>query len=148
MFETQLSNIIKFISSKPLKIKIKISSNTICAVSLSKPLIQRFRSGLSSLSSTASSIFNSYISTPPHPSLLIFLPLRSTGHCGFPPFPFFAFYCLSVLLSSSHLSETMSAEKEREGHVYMAKLAEQAERYDGNLFPPFSSRFLFWGFSF
>jgi hypothetical protein len=26
----------------------------------------------------------------------------------------------------------MSTEKERETHVYMAKLAEQAERYDGN----------------
>lgn len=25
----------------------------------------------------------------------------------------------------------MSTEKERETHVYMAKLAEQAERYDG-----------------
>jgi len=26
----------------------------------------------------------------------------------------------------------MSTDKERETHVYMAKLAEQAERYDGN----------------
>lgn len=28
----------------------------------------------------------------------------------------------------------MSTEKERESHVYMAKLAEQAERYDGHIF--------------
>lgn len=28
---------------------------------------------------------------------------------------------------------TMSNEKERDSHVYMAKLAEQAERYDGSV---------------
>jgi hypothetical protein len=28
-------------------------------------------------------------------------------------------------------SDKMSSDKERENHVYMAKLAEQAERYDG-----------------
>lgn len=43
----------------------------------------------------------------------------------------------------------MSTEKERETHVYMAKLAEQAERYDGmSIFFPamyvgFSARILF-----
>lgn len=34
----------------------------------------------------------------------------------------------------------MSKEKERETHVYTAKLAEQAERYDGNSFPSYLLR--------
>lgn len=45
----------------------------------------------------------------------------------------FRFHSCKSTISASAIfqKEKMSTEKERETHVYLAKLAEQAERYDG-----------------
>lgn len=48
-------------------------------------------------------------------------------------FPFTSLFFCFVFFKSSYSLALMATEKERETHVYMAKLSEQAERYDGTI---------------
>lgn len=61
---------------------------------------------------------------------LYFFFLCNSYHHNSQSFRFFLFFWFHICL---WISPTMSTEKERETQVYLAKLAEQAERYEGYL---------------
>ncbi|KAK7307061.1 hypothetical protein VNO77_39788 [Canavalia gladiata] len=86
--------------------------------------IQRWRFGLP-LTPTTCSIFNHYITTLP-----LFFFFSASPSIYLLRFFTLLFFVLFSFLSDLSLSVTMSVEKERETQVYLAKLAEQAERYE------------------
>jgi len=112
-------------------ISIFSESITICALPLSNKEIQRlrFRSPFDPHNMLHSKpLYNHSIfffllpCITPHFPLILLLIL----HHLLRPFSVFV-----LLLAFSSLSPTMAAEKERDTQVYLAKLAEQAERYEG-----------------